>query len=513
MKLSSRTAVAAMLAAGSLALAACGGGSETDPAASGGGPAGAAGTLTLGAVNDATSFDPAQSHVGHPMQYYQPVYDSLLRKTPEGELEPMLAEEWEYNENKTELTLELRDDVTFSDGAKFDAAAVKANIDHFKKANGPQASTAVSVSEVKVVDEDTATIVLSAPDPAVEGYLAASLGFMGSPAALGTEEIKTMPVGSGPYTLDKSATVTGSQYTFVKKDGYWDPELQKFDKIVIKPMTDVTARVNAITSGQLDATLLDPKTAPQATGAGKTLLTNPVDWQGLFIFDRAGQQVPALADARVRQAINHAIDREGMLKAILLGQGEVTSQVAGVKSAAYLPELDSKYDYNPEKAKELLAEAGYANGFSLKMPVSSGYDPTIYATLTQQLGAVGITAEQVSVPAADYRNDVIAGKYPIAYYGIFQGDPWVAIGHHIGPNAVFNPLKYTDETSAALIAKVQTGDDQAAKDLNKYITEQAWFAPTYRVYQNYVYDAKKITVENQAQQAVPSIYNYAPAGS
>lgn len=510
MKLSSRSVCVALLTAGTLALTACGGGDSS--ADSSAGPADSAGdsTLTIGSVVDATSFDPAMSHVGHYMQYYQPAYDTLVLKTPDGELEPMLATDWAYDDSKTELTINLRTDVTFTDGAKFDAAAVKANIDHFKTANGPQGSTAASITEVKVVDDDTAAIVLSAPDPAIEGYLAASLGFMGSPAALNTEEIKSAPVGSGPYTLDKSATVVGSQYTYTKNPDYWNKDLQKFDKIVIKPMPELTARVNALVSGQVNAALLDPKTGSQAESAGLEELMNPVDVQGLFLFDRGGQQVPELKDPRVRQAINHAIDRDSMLEAIQLGNGTVTSQMAGINNVAYDESLDSYYKYDPAKARELLAEAGAADGFSLKIPTSPGTDPTVYAAITQQLGEVGITVEQVSVPANDYRNDILAAKYPIAFYAVFQGDAWVAINHHIGPNAAFNPLKYTDETSAALIARVQQGDDEAAKELNRYITEQAWFAPFYRVDQQYYFD-ETVTVENQVQQAVPSIYNYAPA--
>jgi peptide/nickel transport system substrate-binding protein len=506
MKLRSRAALAAMLTAGALVLTGCGtGGGAADGGAAGAG----GGTLTIGSLVDVTSFDPAASHVGHYMQYYQPVYDTLLLRAPNGDLEPMLATEWEYDDTNTELTLTLRDDVTFSDGEKFDAEAVKANIDHFKLANGPQASTAASIENVRVEDTDTAVIELSQPDPAILLYMAASAGFMASPAALDTEGIISTPVGSGPYELDTTSTVVGATYTYKKRADYWNPDLQKFDTIVVKPMTDVTARVNALVSGQLNATLLDPKTSAQATGAGFTETTQPVDWQGLFLYDRAGSQTKALGDVRVRQAINYAIDRQSLLDSLLLGNGEVTSQITGKASAGYVEELDDYYDYDPEKAKDLLAEAGYPDGFEVTLPVNSA-DTIINAAIVQQLADVGITATQVVIPSTDYRNEVFSGKYSLSYYGIFQGDPWVAVNHHIGPNAAFNPLKYSDETSTALLERIQAGDDDAAKELTEYITEQAWFAPFFRVDQLYFTD-KTVTVQNQVQQAVPSIYNYAPA--
>jgi len=507
MKLRSRAALAAMLTTGALVLTGCGAGGGD----AGGTPAPGAsgGTLTLGSLVDVTSFDPAASHVGHYMQYYQPVYDTLILREPNGDLSPMLATDWEYDDTNTELTMNLRDDVTFSDGEKFDAEAVKANIEHFKAANGPQASTAASIEGVRVVDEDTAVIELSAPDPGILLYMAASAGFMGSPAALDTEGIIADPVGSGPYELDVAATVTGATYTYTKRDDYWNPDLQKFDKIVIKSMQDVTARVNALVSGQINAGLLDAKTAVQGEGAGLTEITNPVDWQGLFLFDRAGSQAEPLGDVRVRQAINYAIDRQSLLDSLLLGNGEITSQITGTASAGYVEELDGYYDFDPKKAKALLTDAGYPDGFEITLPVNSA-DTIINAAIVQQLADVGITATQVVIPSTDYRNEIFTGKYSLGYYGIFQGDPWVAINHHIGPNAAFNPLKYTDDESAALIKEVQAGDDDAAQALTEYITEEAWFAPFYRVNQLYFFD-KTVTVENQLQQAVPSIYNYAPA--
>lgn len=505
----SRMGLLAAVATGALVLTACNGGVPAGSNASGAANS-TGGTLSIGSVTEPVSFDSAQSHLGHLMQYFQPVYDSLAIRTPDGEFEPMLATDWGYDESMTELTVNLRTDVTFTDGAPFNAEAVKANIDHFKEDNGPQAATASTIEEVQVVDDDTAVIILSDPDPAMVSYLSSSLGFMGSPKALGTDEMDRVPVGSGPYVLDSDRTVTGSQYTYVKNEDYWNPDLQKFDEIVLKPMLDENARLNAIMSGQLDATILSAGTAPQAEASGLTLLTNPVDWAGLFLFDRAGEQVPALADVRVRQAINYAINKEALLEAVLKGTGEVTSQIAGVNGVMYDEELDDYYTYDPERAKELLAEAGFADGFSMTLPAAAGTDLTTHTSVQQQLGEVGITVDLATVPAPDLRNDLVNGKYPIGMWQIFQVAPWQTINYIVGPWAPFNPLKYEDETSAALVERIQDGDDEAAKELNRYVTEQAWFAPFYRVNQQYLH-SDEITVENQVEQAVPSIYNYAPA--
>lgn len=118
-----------------------------------------------------------------------------------------------------------------------------------------------------MVDADTIDINLTAPEPALEYFLSQAAGLMGSPKALGTDAIKTEPVGSGPYVMDKAASVKDSQSVFNAREGYWNKDLQKYKKITLKVLLDPTARTNALVSGQIDATLLDPKNGKQAEGA------------------------------------------------------------------------------------------------------------------------------------------------------------------------------------------------------------------------------------------------------
>lgn len=508
MKFGPKSTVVAVLTASALALTACGGGAGN---ATGGGAA-AATTLTLGTLNDVRSWDPAQAHVGHLLQPYQAVYDSLLLREPDGKLSPMLATAWKYNDSNTKLTVDLRTDVTFSDGAKFDAAAAKANLDHFKKANGPQMPQLTAVSEVKVVDADTVEIDLTAPDPSLEYYLSQAAGLMGSPKALETEGIKTEPVGSGPYVMDKAASVKDSQTVFNAREGYWNKDLQKYSKLTFKILTDLTARTNALVSGQVDATLLDPKTGKQAEGAKMILASNEVDWQGFLLLDRDGTKNPALKDVRVRQAINYAFDRKTILDQVLLGQGTPTSQPFGKASGAWVEELENKYPYDPAKAKALLKEAGYETGVTLNVPTYSGIE-SLLAVLKQQLADVGITLNIGAALANTFTSDVASQKYTSLYFQLFQGEPWVAINQMVSTKALYNPFKNTTPELQAKIDAVQTaGTDagKAAQEVNKYVVDQAWFAPLFRINQMY-YHNDKVNVEPQVQQAVPSIYNYSPA--
>ena len=511
----------AAFTAAALMLAACstgGNGSTggTDGAASGGGDAAASGgTLTLGVLQNMPSWDPAQAHVGHALQPYQAPYDTLLLREPDGTLSPMLATEWSYTDDaKTTMTLDLRTDVTFSDGAPFNAEAVVANIEHFKADNGRQAAQAAAIETVTAVDEDTVEITLSQPDPAIEYYLSQALGLMGSPASLGTDEMDRVPVGTGPYVMNADESVSGSQQVFEAREDYWNADLQHWDRIELRVLEDVTSRVNALVSGEVDATLLDATTYQQADGSGKEMLDYTTDWQGLLLMDRAGAVSEPLGDVRVRQAINYAFDRDALAQQVGGGFGEVTSQVFGTETTAFDPELEDAYTYDPDRARELLAEAGYPDGFSIEMPNFTPGGEAIMPFVVQQLADVGITVEQTSVPAADYVPSLGQGKFPAAWFSLFQGPSWVAAQQMVSTDALYNPFDSTSPEVEALIERMRLGGedgDAAAKELNTLITEEAWFAPWFRPAQIYYIDPTVVTAEPQIQQAVPSIYNYLPA--
>lgn len=511
MKLGNSLRIAALATAGAMALASCSAAGGDEKGAGTGATRG--GTLTLGIVQDVKSFDPGQAHVGHLLQPYQLAYDTLILREPDGSYAPMLATTWGYTDDtNTTFSLDLRTDVTFSDGAKLDAEAVTANLEHFKGANGPQASQLAAVDKVTAVDEDTVEIELARPDPALEYYLSQAAGLMGSPKALGTDDIARVPVGSGPYEMDGASSVVGSQYVFTARDDYWNPDLQHWDSIVLKFLPDVTARVNAVVSGQVDGTLLDARTVEQATAAGKELVTSEVDWQGMLLFDRGGAIAPELADVRVRQAINLAFDKKTILDQLQGGYGSVTSQVFGANSTAFDEDLEDTYPYDPDKARKLLADAGYPNGFTLKIASSQPLAP-IMPFITQPLADIGITVEPVDVPISSYQTELGSGKYPAAWFSLFQGPSWVAVNQLLSTEALYNPFDTTDPKLTDLVEKVRAGGDDAdaaAQDINRYVTENAWFAPWFRADQLYVVD-KKVSVEPQVEQAVPSIYNYTPA--
>ncbi|MEV1063642.1 ABC transporter substrate-binding protein [Streptomyces sp. NPDC050263] len=507
-----RIALTAVSAALILSSAACGSGSG-----SGSGKAATGGTLTLAPLVAAQPWDLADAGLGNNTQYYQPVYDSLLRLSPTAEVKPNLATKWSYDAARTVLTLTLRTGVKFTDGTAFDAAAVKANLLHTKEGSSEAAGQLTSISGVDVVDATTVAIKLSAPDPSLVPNLGNVAGMMASPQAITAGTLKAAPVGSGPYTLDKSATTAGSTYTFVRNPGYWNKAAFPFDKIVLKPLTDPTAVLNALRSGQVNGALLASakNVAPaKSSGLNVTEYTSG-DVEGVYIWDREGKIVKALGDVRVRQALNYAFDRSTIVKTAKQGLGKATTQIFNPASSAFDSSLDSTYSYDPAKAKQLLTEAGYPNGFSVTVPDVSAVFPDQQAAMIQQLEDIGIKVKVDKIPVTQFVNALIAGKYALSYMTLASFRPWDTIQIEVAETALWNPLHTEDAKVTDLIdqARSATGAAQDAlfKELNTYLVDQAWNAPWDSVESTYA-TTKNVTFTPQAFAAVPPIYNFKPTG-
>jgi peptide/nickel transport system substrate-binding protein len=499
--------LAAVVAVSALALTGCSGGGSTSEESD-------SSTLTLGVIVQATTLEAAGMNFANESPYGQAVYDTLLKEDPSGELIPSLATEWSYNADNTVLTLTLRDDVTFTDGTPFNADAAAQNLIRFRDGTSPNKSFLAALGDAKAIDETTVELTLTAPDPALLHYLSQNAGMQASPASFGAEDAKTNPIGSGPYILDTEETVIGTSYEYTKNPDYWDPENVHYDNLSLKVYADSTSMLNAVKGGQVNgAKLLDNTNNAEVEAAGYTLNPFELDWTGLIIFDRDGSLNPALADVKVRQALNYAIDSEAMLTAVGDGLGTPTSQIFPASSAAYDEELDDRYAYDPEEAKKLLAEAGYEDGLTLEMPSTSLGNPAVFTLIQQQLKDVGVTVNYTDT-GNNFIADILAPKYGVTWMQLQQDTDWALINFEITPNASFNPTHYQDPTVDALVATIgtSTGDesDAALKELNAYVVEQAWFAPWYRVESNYATDAQT-NVETQVGNAYPYLWNFTPA--
>lgn len=507
-KKSAKVAVAAIAMA--MGLTACGGGSGS----SGGG--GSTGTLTLGAVFPATTMSAAGSAWANESPYIQAVYDSLLRESPDASIEPWLATKWSYNADKTVLTMTLRSDVKFTDGTPFTADVAAKNLLRFRDGTSANKSYLSNVKDATAVDPTTLKITLTKADPALLIYLAQNAGAQESPKAFGAKDEKTNPVGSGPYKLDTAKTVIGSKYVYTKNPSYWAPAEQHYSNLIINVYQTTPTQLNAIQGSQVNGlNLLDNSANAQIKGAGYQLVPHELDWVGLMLFDRNGKTNSALGDVKVRQAIAYAIDRAAILKGAGKGFGTVTGQIFGMNNPAYDASLDSKYPFDPTKAKALLAASGHSK-LTLQMPEIQIGAATVYDLIKQYLGDVGITVNYVPTPLNNAIQDILAPKYAASYFQL-QEDPtaWQVANFSIAPTATFNPYKVTDPTVTSLMKTIQSGSDTdanaAAKKLNEFVVDQAWFVPFYRVQGNFAAD-KNTSVVQQSDNAYPYLQNIKPKG-
>lgn len=469
-------------------------------------------TLALAALLDNNSFDRAQLMIANQMQYWQPVLDTLLVMQPDGTIVPSLATEWAYNENNSILTLKLREGIAFTDGAPFDAEAVKANLDYLKNGAGQNNFMMEFVSEVEIVSPSEVRLHLSEPDPTLIDNLTVVGGAMASPASLTGDTAATL-IGTGPYVYDTATSVLGRQYVYTRNADYWDAAAFPFERITITPMNDQVARLNAIKSGQVDAGLGEARTVADAEANGLKVHKSDVNWLGVTIADRNGKLVPALADVRVRQAINMAFDTESILKFVELGFGRLSDQIFPTGSEAYIPELDEVYAYDPEGAKALLVEAGYPEGFEVVMPELAAYS-NFNPILEQQLGAIGIKVKWEKIAPNATIPELRSGKYPLFILNFGYQGSWAEYRKFTFAESAWNPLGAVDPAFSEMLADVQyrTGDDQVEgyRELNRYMVENAFFAPWYRRDTIYLTNAET-DVSMRATNAVPHIRDYRKA--
>ena len=192
---------------------------------------------------------------------------------------------------------------------------------------------------------------------------------VGPTGAADRSSLDTTPDGSGPLTVDEDATVKGNSYLLVKKEDNDAAADYPFDSYEFRPILDPQARVNAAISGEVDLAYITSDTQAQVESAGVGLVANGGTVQNIVAFDKVGALGPQWADPRVYQALSMAIDREAYVNAV--HPGEVpTANALPADDPGYLPELDEEYAYDPDAAKDLLAEAGYPDGFDFTFTIS-----------------------------------------------------------------------------------------------------------------------------------------------
>lgn len=451
----------------------------------------------------------------------QAVYDSLVRLDGEGQPVPSVATSWTIEGDK--VMLELREGIEFSDGTPLDAEAVKANLDYAgENAAGAECNSHIEGITSKVVSATSIELTLPHPMPNLLQNFGQCAGFIVNPKALETEgALSSDADGTGPYTVNTAETnISQSRFVFDRNPDYWDSENPaRFEKIVLTGYESRTAAINAVRGGQADVLANQPPREVEGIGID-VQKTVPQQLNGAWLMDTTGDLVEALGDVRVRQAMNYALDQEAIGKAIF---GEDLEIVGSTPFPSfydgYTPELADVYSYDPDRARELLADAGYPDGFDLPVLISPNGQQLAEA-YAGYYSEIGINL-QLSVHTSDYISEMLTGNWPMIFANFTLNPAQLqTIEGVVGPNGFWNPRGNSDPKIEALIEEVQsTPLDDTAKitelyeELGTVIAEQALLVTPFIIPAAMAYNADKAEiVELVPGLSVPMLYDLVPAG-
>ena len=375
--------------------------------------------LVFGRGGDSVSLDPARATDGESFKVTQNIFETLLNfGEQDTTINEGLATKWEPSEDGLTYTFTLREGVKFHDGTDFNAEAVVKNFERW--ANGTEdqfpyyasmfggfkADEGHVIESVTAEGDTTVVFTLKRPQSPFLKNIAMSPFAIASPTAFEAsgDKFGDNPVGTGPFTF--AEWKKNDSITIDKNADYWDKDLPKLDKVIFRAIPDNSARLNALSTNEIDL----------ADGINPTDTKTVTDNAKLQLFERPSMNVgylgltntrPPFDDVKVRQAINHAIDKQSIIDAFFNGGAEIAKNPMPPSISGYNDDI-AGYEFDPEKAKALLKEAGLEDGFEMElwaMPVPRPYMPDgtkVAEVIQKNLADIGIKAKIVSYEWATY---------------------------------------------------------------------------------------------------------------
>jgi len=349
---------------------------------------------TLKIINSISAMilgDPVQTSYNTDRLYAHACVETLVSFDDMGMVAPGLAESWVISPDFKSITFKLRKGVKFHDGTDFNAEAAKYNLDRYRAAPLPDLK---SVASIDVLDDYTIRFYLSNWDNLILGNLALRAGFIISPTAAKAHDkdwLLTHPVGTGPFKFVRFERDVSLK--FEKFDGYWQRGKPYLDALQFYFIADPMVASASFQTGEGNVLISqNVKELYDLKNKGKySIYTCPHSVTGL-----AGDSIhpnSPFADVRVRRAVEHAIDKQALVSMAGYGMLEAINQPASVKNWSYNSKVVG-YPYNPTKAKQLLAEAGYPNGLKTKLTTRNNPEfVQVFTAVQGFLGKVGIDAQ------------------------------------------------------------------------------------------------------------------------
>jgi peptide/nickel transport system substrate-binding protein len=338
---------------------------------------------------------------------YANLFEGLTRIDERGEVQPGLAASWDVSEDGLVYTFHLRDGVTFHDGTTFDAGDVVFSLDRARGEDSVNAQKGLfdAIASVEAVGPLEVRVTLSRPQAQFPWNLGWGDAVIVAPES--AENNGTRPVGTGPFRFDR--WVSGDRVVLQRYDGYWG-EAPALSTITFQLIPDAAAQVQALLAGDVDAfpNMGAPETLSRfEADPAFTVAVGTTEGETILAINHAR---PPFDDIRVRQALAHAINRQDVINGAMFGYGTPIGSHFAPHHPAYV-DLTGLYPYDPEKARALLAEAGLADGLTVRLVLP----PPAYARrsgeiIASQLAQVGITAEIEPVEWAQWLDAVFTNS-------------------------------------------------------------------------------------------------------
>jgi len=416
---------------------------------------GASDELVVAAGADVTNFDPTALSTGN-QNFLHQVYDTLFTMDDAGEPVGGLAESWTMSPDGKQLSVKLRSGVTFHSGAKLTASDVVSTYKRYvdPKVGANLASKLAPITQVETPDASDVVFDFSNPTPGIYSVLANM--FIQDPDMVG--KLSTTDAGSGPYKV--ANWNPGAEYTLTRYDDYWKKPLPKIKQIVFKVVPDSQSAVALLKSGQADvATSLSTVDSQQLSKESGFTVTQTATGSTVTYLVLNTRRAP-FDNKLVRQAISHAIDRDQITSTVYPGEATPACLPWPSSSWATPTDLAKSCTFDLDKAKQLLTQAGFANGFSTTVNVSvDSYAPGSEAAaviLQQDLAKIGVTVKIQKYEQAAARSKILGNDYDmlIHSYGDANSDPSFNFpGLTFGPA----PKSFSGFDSPAYDAAVEAG--------------------------------------------------------
>ena len=463
----------------SAALTGCGGGSTEQASGDGQTADGSAGAraqtneIVVGIAQDLDeSLDPHKAVAAGTKEVMFNVFEGLVKPTPDGDLIPAVASGYTVSPDQTVYTFTLREGVLFHNGDPVEMEDVVYSIERCADdSEGTPLIPALSAISDIQSDETTLTITLAQPDSEFLSYLTLAV----LPADYDGQD--TAPVGTGPFKFVSRAAQ--DSIVLERFADYWGTPAE-LDKVTFRIIENADSLVMSLQSGAID--LFSHLTTTQAAQLGDDfqILEGTMNLvQALYL----NNAVEPFSNEKVRQALCYAVDKQQIIDLAFYGYGSpIGSSMYPAFQKYFVEDLTDYYPYDPERAMELLAEAGYPDGFTMTITVPSNYQPHIDTAqvLVEQLKAVGITAEIQLVEWGTWLDETYTNRqFQSTVVGVDASNMTArALLERFTSTAGDNFINYSDSDYDALFAQVQTAADDDArtelyKEMERNLTEHA----------------------------------------